>query len=491
MLAQPPGFGSDTQLNDHHFHFGYYIMAAATLARYDKAWATRNQENVEELISAAGNGDRANLRYPFLRNFDPYAGHSWASGAQVFAAGNNQESSSEAMQFATSVILWGNEMNRPTLRDLGIYLHTTEAEAIAQYWFDADQEVFPDDFPHPVLGILWGSGGAYATWWTGNPEEIHGINFLPLNGGSLYLGRRPGVMKRNYDHMVQQNKGPATVWQDILWSALVFADGQKSLDRYLAANPAPEGGETAAHTYHWLANLASWGGQDPRVLADTPCYAVLVKGTQRSYMAYNAGAQPITVHFTDGVSLVAAAGSVAFRTSSDTAPTPTPTPTSTPTPTPTPSSTFNLFVGQGLQATAPAQSVLSLPAAGQNRDGQPYQQAVILSESLSGRYNGQTTHFQLRVDAGQKIATAVQARISYDFIGDGTWDRVEMWRYFPNDDRVGWETYRDTQGLAYANGSWADFQNGKVRLELWSALGADPTAVELGSGSVLQLPFSQ
>lgn len=482
VLAQPAGFGSDTQLNDHHFHFGYYVLAAATLARYDRAWATRNLENVEELISDAGNGDRANLRYPFLRNFDPYAGHSWASGNQVFAAGNNQESSSEAMQFATAVVLWANEMNRPALRDLGIYLYATEAEAIEQYWFDINQEALPDDFPHPVLGILWGNGGAYATWWTANPEEIHGINLLPIHGGSLYLGRWPGVIKRHHDHLVQQNRGPEMEWRDILWSALVFAQGQKVLDRWLAENPNPEGGETAAHTYHWLANLAPLGRQIPSVGADTPCFAVLGKGTERSYMAYNAGSELITVRFTDGVSLPVAPGTVAFKTTAETTPTPTPTPT--------PSSSFHLFLGQSLQATAPATSVLTLPAAGQNRDGRPYLPTVLVSPPLTGRYNGQTTRFELPVDAGRAIATAVQARLSYDFEGDGSWDRIEMWRYFPNDDRDGWESYRESQGLAYADGSWADLRSGRVQLELWSALGLDSTRVQLGSGAQLRLPFA-
>lgn len=640
LLAQPAGFGSDTQLNDHHFHFGYYIMAAATLARYDKAWATRNLENVEELISDAGNGDRTNLRYPFLRNFDPYAGHSWANGGQVFAAGNNQESSSESMHFATSVILWGQEMNRPALRDLGIYLYTTESEAIWQYWFDTDQKVFPAAYSHPVLGMVWGAGGAYSTWWTANPEEIHGINFLPIHGGSLYLGRRPQAMQRNYDHMRQQNQGPETTWQDILWSALVFADGQKSLDRYLAASPTPEGGETHAHTYHWLANLAGLGHQDDTVSADVPCYAVLNDGSQRTYMAYNSGSQSLIVHFSDGNQLNVPAGTVAFRKGSapaaanigklwladqgqlvssesqaqftvasaagqnydghphlaqtftvrglngtysggasqfnlsvdagripalagqmrasydfngdgkmDRVETYRYFPTNdlpgyenytaaqglqsvqgafadmangtlrlefwsaigngtlqlgpssfeapyqygnTPAPTPTPSTTsFDLYLGQTLQPSASPPVALTLPSAGgQNRDGRPVQTVALVSDRLTGRYTGQSTGFQMRVDGGTQVATAVQARLSYDFNGDGIYERVETYRYFPNDDRVGWENYRPTQGLTSASGAWANFQNGKVQLELWSALGNSPTQVELGSGSQLQLPFT-
>ena len=45
---------------------------------------------VETLIKDIANWDRNDSRFPFLRNFDPYEGHSWASGHAGFADGNNQ-----------------------------------------------------------------------------------------------------------------------------------------------------------------------------------------------------------------------------------------------------------------------------------------------------------------------------------------------------------------------------------------------------------------
>src|SRR6185369_10027520 len=34
----PASYGSDTDLNDHHFHYGYFIKASAELARHDPSW---------------------------------------------------------------------------------------------------------------------------------------------------------------------------------------------------------------------------------------------------------------------------------------------------------------------------------------------------------------------------------------------------------------------------------------------------------------------
>src|SRR5262249_56965996 len=87
---------------------------------------------------APANWDRADPRFPRLRTFDPYEGHSWAAGHAAFGAGNNQESSSEAMNFAAGLVLWGAATGDTTIRDLGIFLYATEASAIAQYWLDVD-----------------------------------------------------------------------------------------------------------------------------------------------------------------------------------------------------------------------------------------------------------------------------------------------------------------------------------------------------------------
>ncbi len=223
LQGYPSGFGADSQINDHHFHWGYFIMAAATVAQYDPAWAANYEGSVELLARDAANWDRTDTRFPYLRHFDPYAGHSWAAGHQAFGAGNNQESSSEAMNFAAGMILWGSAIGNDAMRDTGIYLYTTEQQAIEQYWFDVDEEVFPPQYPFETVGILWSHGIAYATWWTANPEEIHGINFLPLTAGSLYLGQRPDYVTRNLATLYNA-PGAEGHWHDLLWQYEALAD---------------------------------------------------------------------------------------------------------------------------------------------------------------------------------------------------------------------------------------------------------------------------
>jgi endoglucanase Acf2 len=207
LIGYPAEYGSDTELNDHHFHYGYYIQAAATVAQYDPTWASDSNwgSMVKLLIKDAANWDTTETRFPLLRNFDPYEGHSWAAGHAGFAAGNNQESSSESMNFSSALILWGAATGNTTIRDLGIFLYTNETNAIEQYWFDVNDTVFPASFNHTTVGIVWGDGGSYATWFSAEPEQVQGINFLPITAGSLYLGRNPAYITRNYNEVPKRS----------------------------------------------------------------------------------------------------------------------------------------------------------------------------------------------------------------------------------------------------------------------------------------------
>jgi endoglucanase Acf2 len=324
LTGYPSGFGADNQINDHHFHTSYAIMSAATIAQYDSAWAAPENWGgmVNLLIKDANNWDRADTRFPFLRSCDAYAGHSWAAGHGDFAEGNNQESSSESMNFAAAVVLWGEATGQTEVRDLGIYLHTTEAAAVDQYWFDVDNVVFPADYPHVAIGMVWGGKGVHSTWFGADPEFIHGINILPVTSGSLYLGRHPQYVLDNYNEVVAERSGQPVIWQDILWQYLALSDASLALSYYYAdINYEPFDGESRAHTYHWLYNMKKMGRPDFSIQADIPTYAVFRDGNNDlTYSAYNAGPRERLVTFSDGYSMTVAARTMRTHSTAPTNP---------------------------------------------------------------------------------------------------------------------------------------------------------------------------
>lgn len=318
LIGYPASYGSDADLNDHHFHYGYYIRAAAEIARRDRAWAAESRWGgmVRLLIRDIANYDRSDTRFPFLRSFDPYAGHSWASGHAKFGDGNNQESSSEAMAAWTGLILWGEATGDRTVRDLGVYLYTTELAGVEEYWFDVLNRNHPAAYTPAAVTLVWGGKGTNETFFSTEPEKIHGINWLPFHGGSLYLGRYPDYVKKNYDALVRETGGRG--WGDWAGYVLMYRALQNPADALLQFNARPdslpiEEGNSRANVYHWLHNLNGMGQVDRTVTADTAVYAVFKKGTVRTHVAYNMGTAARTVRFSDGVTMTVPAGSFGIR----------------------------------------------------------------------------------------------------------------------------------------------------------------------------------
>ncbi|MCS0637999.1 glycosyl hydrolase [Streptomyces sp. LP05-1] len=492
LTGYPASYGTDTELNDHHFHYGYYIQAAAVVAQYDPGWAADSAWGamVKTLVRDTANPSRTDSAFPFLRGFDVYAGHSWASGHQGFAAGNNQESSSESTNLSAGLVLWGSATGDTALRDLGLYLLTTESDTVAQYWFDADQQVFPGSFGRDTAGMVWGSGAAYATWWTANPEEIHGINVLPVTGGSLHLGAAKTAVRRNLAELERENGGPAVEWRDIVWEFQALADPAAARAKWDAGNGGyvPEQGESRAHTYHWITTLDALGAPDPSVTGDLPASAVFTKGTVRTYAAHNHGSAPRTVTFTDGTRLTVPARSTATTTGSG-----TPGPDDPGQPGPATGNTFQLRTGGVLTtATGSAAGTDTLASAGgANHDGTPHQPLVYEARGVTGTLRpGAATAFRLPVDAGTSVGLGQQARISYDLTGDGSFERTETYPYFATDPVPGWEEYGQGRGPGSASGTLGDLRGGTVRLEVWSAIGNAPARLGTGTDrSVVVIPY--
>ena len=523
LIGYPASYGSDSELNDHHFHYGYFIAAAATLARFDPAWASAGKYGgmVDLLIRDANNYDRSDSRFPYLRDFDIFAGHDWASGHGAFAAGNNQESSSEGMNFANALIQWGQVTGNTAVRDAGIFIYTTQAAAIEQYWFDVDGSTFPAGWQHPAVGMVWGDGGSYATWFSAEPEKIQGINMLPITGGHLYLGYHPDDVKRNYQGIVDAADGPPRVWQDIIGEFRATGDPDAALAAYRSNNSfVPEEGESRAHTFHWIRNLAALGVIDTSVTANNPLAVTFVKNGVRTYVAANVGSRSVTVTFSTGAKLTVPAGKTVTsggwawsggiaRGGTVTGSVSTPVTTSAPATSSAPVSSSapssvapsssaaaggfapTRYLSGGVLGDRAGAGVVALnPADGVTRDGTPYRAVSFTATGLTASYRGGSTSFSLAVDSGTAVGNAVQARVSYDLTGDGSWDWVETYGYFATDPVVGPEMYSEGVGLRTSSGSPGDLRGGTVRVELWSAItGASGTAPTVSATSSVTLPY--
>ena len=325
VASYPDDFNAISEINDHHFWFGYWIRAAAEIGLRDPAWIARDQWGamVELLISDIATTERGRTDFPFLRNFDPYEGHAWANGlggvGSYGVLGNNQESSSESINAWAGLILWGEVTGNRELRDLGMYLYATESQAINHYWFDVHGLVLAPEYKNVEVAQLFGGKYIHNTWWTDDPREIKGINLLPLTTASTYFGQYPDYIRRNMaalkgEQEIWASRGkkvdPADIWQDVFAKYMALADPAAGLAQWNRWG-AVELGETRSQTLHWLLSLDEMGPPDFAVSADTPLYSVFKRADgRRTYLAFNAGKAPIDVHFSDGKTLSVAPGAL-------------------------------------------------------------------------------------------------------------------------------------------------------------------------------------
>jgi endoglucanase Acf2 len=317
LIGYPAAFGSDIALNDHHFHYGYWIHSSAILGLFNPSWIQAN--NWGGMVSLLSRDIAAPTRndglFPFMRHFDLYAGHSWASGQAPFGDGENQESSSEAVNAWTGMILYAVEAGNTQLRDAAIWMYTQETNSIFDYWFnDGPVATFPSGFTRVEIANVFDGKGDTGTFFSGQIELEHGIEFLPFHGGSLYLGRDPAYVQRNLAEITRIDPNAfapsSTNWPDLMEEYEALVDPATALNQFNNTSFVFDG-ESKANEYYWITNLQALGRVDETVTANTPLYRVFkTPSGVRTHVAFNAGSTSITVNFSDGANLTVPAGTM-------------------------------------------------------------------------------------------------------------------------------------------------------------------------------------
>ena len=226
LLGYPPSFGSDTSLNDHHFHYGYWLHTAALIGLYDPNWIAANQWGgmIDVMRRDFGAHTRNDPLFPFMRNFDVYAGHSWASGEAPFGDGLNQESVSEAVNGWAGMILFAALTGNTQMRDTAIWAYTLETRSSDYYWFNSmPVSTFPAGMSRIQIANLFDGKGDAGTFFGAQPAFVHGITMLPFTGASLYLGNNPAYVQANFNEVLTLSPGLPD-WPDYMQMYEAFAN---------------------------------------------------------------------------------------------------------------------------------------------------------------------------------------------------------------------------------------------------------------------------
>jgi len=237
LIAKNSEFGNN-ELNDHHFHYGYFIRTAAVLLKENPQLRSEIEPIINEMVNDIATSDRKSSKYPFLRNFDPYEGHSWASGYADFFDGNNQESTSEALNAWYSLYLWAKITNNEKLENYATFLFASELNSTKYYWFNT-LRVYQEPYNHQIASIVWGGKVDFSTWFSSNPNMIYGIQLLPFTPASIYLAEIMPYDKYENDFL---NSGGnyLSPWGDLMemWKSFSEPNAQSlTRDNFQENNP--------------------------------------------------------------------------------------------------------------------------------------------------------------------------------------------------------------------------------------------------------------
>jgi endo-1,3(4)-beta-glucanase len=192
-------FGN-TYYNDHHFHYGYFVYAAAVIGFLDPTWLTsRNVDWVNMLVRDFAGSDVDDPYFPFSRSFDWYHGHSWAAGLFDSSDGKNQESSSEDTMASYAIKMWGQVSGDQHMEARGNLMLAIQKRSLASYYlYQDDNTVQPSAFiGNKAAGILFENKIDHTTYFGAVPEYIQGIHMIPILPFSTYI-RTPELVTQEW-----------------------------------------------------------------------------------------------------------------------------------------------------------------------------------------------------------------------------------------------------------------------------------------------------
>lgn len=337
LIGYATSYDSDTY-NDHHFHYGYFTLAAALLAMVDDDFRVHYGDMMKLVARDYANYKRDSWAC-FLRMYDPWEGHSYAGGMGD-GAGNGQESTSEAMQGWGGLYLLGVALGDDEMRDAGIFGWVNESRATAEYWFDRHGETVDanfhttktegynidyDKFKHtnpdytiPYNSNLTSHGVGWWTWFGGDPVFMQGIQWMPVSPALDYLGEDKAFAAWDYQRLMELKEhkgwdgqggiGTADLrdsdWGNVVLSYRQFSDPDDAaaiFDQGWENNwPTMKTSSTRGITYYVTHAHRTYGDIDWTVTASIPT----ARKYANAYIAYNPTNAPLTVTFSDGTNFV-------------------------------------------------------------------------------------------------------------------------------------------------------------------------------------------
>ena len=310
-------YGSVSLISDNHFHYGMFVYSSAILGMYDPFFAAQYRDIVDKIVRQYNNPSRPAAGahpLPWLRCFDPWEGHCWATGLggnpisgasdELLYAGEkaccsydgpDEESSSEAMNSWAAMYLWGLVTGNDEFIDMGAAGYVIEADAIREYWYDADQSNMPAAYEPTMSSRIFGGKVDALTWFSTEMDQVWGIQYILTGPHMTYQGYFKNYRIHDYNDF-KSAYGTEYVspgWKDIHWMYRCFFEPEQVLAEYNSGETVNDG-NTKANLYYWVHVMNALGEVNTAIYSDHPALVALSTGSATNFIAFNYTGGPVT-----------------------------------------------------------------------------------------------------------------------------------------------------------------------------------------------------
>jgi len=234
--------------NDHHFHYGYFVYAAAVLVHIETSlkgsspWLQANKDYINSLVRDVANPSTKDTYFPVSRNFDFWNGHSWATGLYARGDGKDEESSSEDYNFSYGMKLWAQVIGDPNMEArANLQLAILSRSLNSYFLMSSTNTIQPANFiGNKVSGILFENKVDHTTYFGADTYLIQGIHMIPLTPISPYVRQKQFSSEEWATYFQGKTDNINNGWRGILWASVAIWAPSTSWD-FFAANTFQSG----------------------------------------------------------------------------------------------------------------------------------------------------------------------------------------------------------------------------------------------------------
>jgi len=248
---------------DHHYHYGYFIHAAAQLMEVKPEMRNNNGfiAYINTMVRDIMNPSTEDKYFPQFRAFDWYDLHSWSHGVTPSNDGKDEESTSEDINAYFGVQMWAKRVKDKNLEKTArLVLSLLSFSASNLFLMKNDNDMHPKDYvKNHVTGIFFEAKAHYGTFFGSDECYVHGIQMIPLSP-ALRLARSKEFCIQEYDDILKKKGLPIPGkhgWSSLLITGNLAFHQPDTAWKKLKGLSSLDRGLSKSWAMYWIASLAA------------------------------------------------------------------------------------------------------------------------------------------------------------------------------------------------------------------------------------------